>query len=348
MDLAKNVSDPAELPVRNAGDAAVAAAGLPPVAGENSPPTPLPQVGDGGWSPAPPGGAVPTALTKPAGQAASGGPDGGAATVPYKSAVVATAGSDTPPAAPAVAPPPRPVRPLPPVKMVRKREITIDYEVSKFGASGVKSVELYVTRDDGRTWDRGYSEENISPPLPTDGHGLPPTVKRSLTVDLRADGLYGFYLVVRSGAGLGKPPPQNGIDVPQMRVEVDTSFPKADLFEPRPHPTRRDSLVLCWSASDNKLGPTPITLQWAERPDGDWQTIGGGELPNSGDLVGQVPQITGNYVWQVPANIPAHVYLRMLVRDQAGNESVAQTDRPVLVDLNEPEVKPLQISTGPR
>ena len=141
---------------------------------------------------------------------------------------------------------------------------------------------------------------------------------------------------MKSGAGLGKPPPQNGIDVPQVRIEVDTTAPKADLFEPRPHPTRRDSLVLTWNATDNKLGPTPITLQWAERPDGDWQTIGGGELQN-----------TGEYVWQVPANVPPHVYLRLLVRDLAGNESVAQTAQPVLVDLNEPEVKPLQI-TVPR
>lgn len=337
-DLAKNESGWVDAPVRGAGAPGTAiaggAGGLPPLSGD--PPTQLPApVADRGWSPAPPGGTVPTALTKADGNEAEAG---GAA----RPTVVAAAGSDAAPPAP-----PRPAHgPLPPAQMVRKREITIDYEVTKFGPSGVKSVELYVTRDDGRTWQRGYTEENISPPLPAEGRGTSPVIKRSLTVDLRDDGLYGFYLIVKSGADRGKPPPQNGVDVPQMRVEVDTTFPKAELFGPRPHPTRRDSLVLCWSASDNKLGPTPITLQWAERPDGEWHTIGGGELPNTGDLVGQVPQITGDYVWQVPTNIPAHVYLRMLVRDQAGNESVAQTDQPVLVDLSEPEVKPLQISAG--
>jgi hypothetical protein len=220
--------------------------------------------------------------------------------------------------------------------MVRKRQITIDYEVTKFGPSGVKSVELYVTRDDGRTWQRSDGDENISPPTAADTQGSP-SMKRSLTVDLPADGLYGFYLIVKSGAGLGKPPPQNGIDVPQMRIEVDTTFPQAELFEPRPHGTRRDSLVLSWTATDNKFGPTPITLQWSERPDGEWHPIGGGELPN-----------TGEYVWQVPATIPPHVYLQLRVRDMAGNESVAQTGKPVLVDLSEPEVKPLQISVNPR
>jgi hypothetical protein len=217
--------------------------------------------------------------------------------------------------------------------MVKRRQITIDYEVTKYGPSGVKSVELYVTRDDGRNWLRCDGEDNINAPAPVESRGAPGSLKRSLTVELQADGPYGFYLIVKSGAGLGKPPPQNGIDVPQIRIEVDTTAPKADLFEPRPHPTRRDSLVLSWTASDNKLGPTPITLQWAERPDGDWQPIGGGELPN-----------TGEYVWQVPSNVPPHVYLRLLVRDMAGNESVAQTAQPVLVDLNEPEVKPIQIT----
>jgi len=346
MDLAKNDSGWVELPIRRGADgigvAAAGGSGLPPLAGgASAPPPPLSgQVADRGWSPAPPGGTVPIVLTKQAGHT---GPDsletpGGGG--PMRAGVVASVGAEPSPPAAAVVPPPqpRPARgPLPPVQMVRKRQITIDYEVTKFGASGIKSIELYVTRDDGRTWKRWEGESNINVPLPPDWRGVPLALKRSLMVELQADGLYGFYLVVKSGAGLGKPPPQNSIDPPQMRVEVDTTAPKADLFEPRPHPSRRDSLILNWTATDNKFGPTPITLQWAERPDGEWQSIGGGELQN-----------TGEYVWQVPANIPPHVYLRLLVRDLAGNESVAQTAQPVLVDLNEPEVKPIQISAGVR
>jgi hypothetical protein len=337
-DLAKNDSNRAELAVKNGASGVGIAAGgaggssgtaLPPLSpGGETTPAPLPPVAaDSGWSPTPPGGATPAVLTRAT-------PESG------RPGVVATAGSSAGAPAPATAPPGPPPSargPLPPVKMVRKRQITIDYEVTKYGPSGVKSVELYVTRDDGRSWQRSDGEENINTPPPADPHAAPASLKRSLTVDLPADGLYGFYLVVKSGAGLGKPPPQNGIDMPQMRVEVDTTFPQAELFEPRPHPTRRDSLVLGWTATDNKLGPTPVTLQWAERPDGEWRAIGGGELPN-----------TGEYVWQVPANIPPHVYLQLRVRDAAGNESVAQTAKPVLVDLSEPEVKPLQISVGPR
>jgi hypothetical protein len=235
--------------------------------------------------------------------------------------------------------------------MVRKRHISIDYEVTKFGPSGIKSVDLYYTRDDGRSWEQCKGTADTPVPLPApEAGGTSPSLKRSLTVNLPADGLYGFYLVVTSGAGRGNPPPRPGITPPQMRVEVDTIAPEANLVTPMPHPTRRDCLMLLWWARDNKLAARPITLQWADRPDGEWHTIGGGELPNTGEMVGQVApgvETTGSYLWQVPANIPPNVYLRMFVRDEAGNESVAQIAAPVSVDLTEPEVKPLQISVTP-
>ena len=37
--------------------------------------------------------------------------------------------------------------------------------------------------------------------------------------------------------------------------------------------------------------PTPISLQWAERPDGEWHPIGGGELPNTGEFIGQLADV---------------------------------------------------------
>jgi hypothetical protein len=346
-DLAKNESGWEQLPIKNGGTSVAAGGSALPPLGSDAGQTPPPlsgQVADRAWSPTG-GGTAPGGLTKAVARTGADAAETGSGGGSGRPMVVAAGGSDA--ASPAPSPARTPRGTLPPVKMMRKRQVTIDYEVTKYGPSGIKSVELYVTRDDGRTWLRCDGEDNISVPLPTETRGVAAAFKRSLTVELQADGLYGFYLVVKSGAGLGKPPPQNGIDVPQMRIEVDTTAPKADLFEPKPHPTRRDCLILMWKATDNKLGATPITWQWAERPDGDWQTIGG-EMPNSGEMVGQVPDITGSYVWQVPASVPPHVYLRLLVRDLAGNESVAQTAQPVLVDLNEPEVKPLDINVNSR
>ena len=122
-----------------------------------------------------------------------------------------------------------------------------------------------------------------------------------------------------------------------MRVEVDTTPPQAGLYRPEVVPNRPDTLLLRWYAKDSKFGPTPITLEWSESRDGPWQTIAA-DLPHTG--------LYGQHLWQVPSGVH-QVCLRLLVRDAAGNESEAKTE-PILADLSEPEVKPVQISVGPR
>jgi hypothetical protein len=214
--------------------------------------------------------------------------------------------------------------PLPPLQYVNTTQVTLEYEVARFGPSGVGSVELYLTRDDGTTWQRFASDQELRVPSPSDLGGSSGPIRRPLTVDLPGEGIYGFYLVVRSGAGLGKPPPQNG-DAPQMRVEVDTTRPAAQLFAPEAIPGRRDALVLSWTAADRNLAANPIMLEWAERQAGPWNAIAS-DLPNN-----------GRFTWKLPPGLPYRVYLRLTVRDTAGNASMAETREPVLVDLNEPE-----------
>lgn len=224
--------------------------------------------------------------------------------------------------------------PLPPVQVTNSQRITLDYEVARLGPSGVGSVELYVSRDEGRTWLPGGSEKITAAP---EQPGTLPTMRRSLTVEVPDEGTYGFYLVVKNGVGLGKPPPRSG-EPPQMRVEVDRTPPQAKLWPLQPDPTRRDALVFIWKAEDKNLGNSPVTLQWARQPGGPWETIGAPELPN-----------TGRYVWQVPAGVPPQVYLRLAVRDMAGNVDFAETRDPQPVDLVEPEVKILRLSgTSPQ
>src|SRR5258708_5395699 len=119
-----------------------------------------------------------------------------------------------------------------------------------------------------------------------------------------------------------------------MRLEVDTTPPVAKLFAPEPDATQRDSLVISWNATDRNVTQNPITIEWTERKGGTWEVIGKPEMPN-----------TGRYTWQVPRNIPSRVFLRLTVRDTAGNVGIAETNEPVLVDLNEPVVEKLTISS---
>ena len=62
--------------------------------------------------------------------------------------------------------------------------------------------------------------------------------RQSLTIDLLDDGLYGFHVVVKSKAGIGKPAPQSG-EAPRIRIELDTKAPTAELIRPRLDATQR-------------------------------------------------------------------------------------------------------------
>jgi hypothetical protein len=110
-----------------------------------------------------------------------------------------------------------------------------------------------------------------------------------------------------------------------MKIEVDTTKPDAILYKPEVAAGQQNALLLAWKATDKNLADKPISLFWSERADGKWEPIAQ-DLPNS-----------GSYVWQLPPKMPGEVYLRLLVRDSAGNVSTADTPRPELIDLIEPE-----------
>ena len=94
-------------------------------------------------------------------------------------------------------------------------------------------------------------------------------------------------------------------------------------------------MVLTWKATDRNLSLNPVILEWSEKREGPWSPIGAGELPN-----------TGKYSWAMHPNMPASVYLKLMVKDSAGNVAVAQTQEPLLIDLNIPEVIVLVISVN--
>jgi hypothetical protein len=213
---------------------------------------------------------------------------------------------------------------LPKIRIVKDREVTLDFSLAKVGPSGVGSVELYLTRDDGQTWKRYADIPEPVVPMPG-GHC-------QRTLQLPGEGVFGLFLVVKSRAGLGKPPPREGTP-PQIRIEVDTTAPVAQLFAPIPDPDRRDAILITWNASDRNLAPAPITLEWSQELKGPWQTIAA-DLPNS-----------GKHSWQLPPTMPDRVFLRLRVRDTAGNEGIAVTNEPQLVDLSEPEVEQLNLVT---
>lgn len=203
---------------------------------------------------------------------------------------------------------------MPPPRVVNDPRIALEYEV-KCGTSGVAKVELWISQDEGRTW-RYFTDD--------------PTVGSPIEATLPGEGIFGLKLVVHSGAGLSKGPPQPG-DPPDLRIEVDSTPPLVQMYEPKPDPRRRDTLNISWNATDRNLMPRPVTLEWSDRPEGPWRLIAT-DLPS-----------TGSHPWQLTAEIPFQVLLRATAVDTAGNRGVAETRDKLLVDLNKPEGRILGI-----
>ncbi|MBI3411223.1 MAG: hypothetical protein HY040_23050 [Planctomycetes bacterium] len=231
--------------------------------------------------------------------------------------------------APPTTTPPAPVQktPLPPLQYVNHPRVVLEYELNKVGPSGVGRVELWYTTNDGQSWELCADDPRVE--------GATSGGRHQRAIDLPGDGVYGFHLVVKSRAGLGKPPPRAG-DPPQIRFEVDTSIPVAQLFPPVPDAQSPGALLLRWVAKDNNLAETPITLEWAEHKEGPWTPIAA-NIPN-----------TGRHSWHLPERMPVQAFLRLRVRDLAGNEGVAVTGEPQLIDLSEPEGRLVNVSVSPK
>src|SRR5205823_6039585 len=185
-----------------------------------------------------------------------------------------------------------------------------DYKVSRMGPSGVRRAILYMTSNDGQTWTEVAEDRAIN---------------YRVTANIPGEGVYGFFLVLESGAGLSRGAPVDGVDQPQKRVEVDVTPPEVNIYEPAPDPINRDTLILRWSATDKNLSNNRVTLEYALGENGPWVKIA--DSPN-----------TGQYSWKVPTNMQTpRVFLKVTARDMAGNEGIAKSTKPQLIDLNKPD-----------
>ncbi len=194
---------------------------------------------------------------------------------------------------------------LPPgqrARMTRSREFRLDYRVEAEGPSGVRKIELWGTSDAGATWSLWKLDEDRQSPV-------------DVTVD--QEGIYGFRVVVVANNGLAGTVPRNG-DPADLWVGVDDSLPEAQLtsasYGDQDHFGQLD---IRWDARDAWLTEEPVTLLYSDQPGGPWTTVRSG-LPN-----------TGQYYWPIEPRIPDRIYLKIEVRDQAGNLGTHQLADPI-------------------
>jgi hypothetical protein len=158
-------------------------------------------------------------------------------------------------------------------RVVNQRQFQIGYRIEEVGPSGISSVEMFITQDNGATWYR-YGED--------------PDKRSPFVVNVPREGVYGFTLIVRSGVGLAVDPPQPG-ERPSIVVNVDETAPRVQLLPPEQgRGTALNKLLIRWVAQDENLAERPIMLSYGTNPNGPWQPFTAG-LEN-----------TGTYVWTLP------------------------------------------------
>jgi hypothetical protein len=144
--------------------------------------------------------------------------------------------------------------------------------------------------------------------------------------------------VVKTGSGLEGPAPESG-DLPDVWVGVDLTKPAASLVSAEQGSgDEAGEMVIAWEADDERLAARPVSLRMSESAEGPWHTIASG-LEN-----------TGRYVWRIDQRTPKQVYLRLEVRDEAGNIRVDDSTEAVAIDRVRPQgrirdVRPRQSRT---
>ncbi len=197
-------------------------------------------------------------------------------------------------------------------RMVSSRTFDLDYALESAGQWGVSRVELWGTRDGGKTW-RNYAldDDNRSP----------------LRVRVEGEGLYGFRLVARSTGVLAAAGPQPG-DPPELWVAVDMEVPRTELLSVQQGVGNvSDHLVIRWRVEDSNLESQPIALFYSSRAGGPWSAVATG-LEN-----------TGEYAWRLDRHLPGRFYLRLEARDLAGNVASYQTPQPIVLNRAQPTVR---------
>jgi len=202
--------------------------------------------------------------------------------------------------------------PPPGVKLrwINTRDFQLDYDTRAMGVSGNVPVELWGTRDGGKSWQ---------------SFGKDPKGQSPMLVTVPEEGVYGFRMAIPSGPGAAGRPPLAG-DVPGIWIGIDLTRPTGRITQAQQGSGRDgDKLFIAWEASDNRaLAAKPISLSYSERLGGPWTPMATG-LEN-----------TGRYTWQLAGSLPQRMYLRLEIHDAAGNMGVYETPEPVTLDLSSP------------
>ncbi|MCA8996639.1 MAG: hypothetical protein KDA80_06635 [Planctomycetaceae bacterium] len=202
--------------------------------------------------------------------------------------------------------------------LVNSRAFRVGYQVDGVGPSGVGSVQLYITEDNGQHWFHYGTDSDRQSPM---------------QVTVPKDGTYGFSFRIVNGLGLVTPPPQPG-DSPDVTVSVDRVPPVVRLLPIRQGQGREhNQVVVEWTAQDREFDDRPVSLYYAAQPTGPWEAITGWQAN------------TGRHTFTLPSDINQKLYIRLDVRDAAGNVTRADGATPLFVDHSKPTARIIEVES---
>jgi len=186
---------------------------------------------------------------------------------------------------------------------VRSLHLSLEYRLTGVQAGAI--VDLWYTRDRGRTWQQGDRK----------GYEASPISFRA-----PAEGLYGFVISLRRDSASPAQPPTAGTQ-PQRWVFVDATPPllQWDAVEPAENFAKSRRVHLRWTAYDGNLSARPIALAWQSSIDQVWHVLEAA-IPN-----------TGRYDWIVPEQVAGQLTLDISVCDE-GEHVVERMFGPVGID----------------
>lgn len=183
-----------------------------------------------------------------------------------------------------------------------RKRFKLDYDRSDVPVDQLADVELWGTHDGGRTWLKW---------------GTDPDRESPFEVEVEREGVFGFRIVMVHRNGMAGITPRSG-DAADIWIGVDGTQPLAKFGNiAYGKGLNAGQLDIQWTASDEWLSGRPISLSYATAPEGPWTAIATG-LAN-----------TGQFFWRVEPSVPRKVFLKLEVRDDAGNTTEDRTTEPL-------------------
>ncbi len=183
------------------------------------------------------------------------------------------------------------------LRLTSNKRIIFHLDSSDAASPAVANLEVWGTTD-MRSWKK-YQAETRSP--------------SSLAVEVKDEGLYGFTMIARGKDEPATSQPPAG-EPPQVWVAVDLTKPVVKLLDAEMNAqSKSPALMVRWNAKDRNFGPHPITVLYAEGPEGPWRPLAA-NLENS-----------GRYEGSMPLHLGENVYVRVQAADLMGNVSMSRT-----------------------